>query len=287
MAYSETNRPRVAVLYLDRFANGKAFARMFLTSIARNKAGYDYEYIHVLKGYPDRIVDEHKRFVRSIAPTTVTFAEVDDRNLPVSSFRRIASDIDHDQILMFLSWSRVLQVNWLKYYVSAFHAAPDIGIVGATGSYERRNNRDLAAPFPNIAIRTNAFLMDRMLYVQLAQDIVTRDDELNFESGADSLTAQIMRRGMRPTIVDRSGALWDSIDWPRSNTFRSGRQENLLVADNRTHDYDRVANSKRRRLAQITWGDESWAKPIGPFERLWNDIRWRHQLYRFRRARSK
>ena len=41
---------------------------------------------------------------------------------------------------------------------------------------------------------------------------------------------------------------------PRSATFRSGEQENLLIADNRTDDWRRAAPEERRALAARAWG---------------------------------
>lgn len=263
-----------AVLYLERFGNDPYFSATFLRSMERFSAGAPFDYIHVLKGFPKGAFSAPLRALTTRRDARVQVRWVPDDQLPTGALLPVIRELPHDKILLFMSWSRILAPNWMRYFLKAFEDE-NVGIAGATGGYERWNYRDLSLPFPNVSIRTTGFMMRRTQYCELAQNITTRDQELAFESGADSLTKQIMRRGLRPVVVDRNGKIWEVPDWGMSRTFRSGHQERLLFADNRTYDYDRSKDSRRARLAQINWGDEA-NPPANPlWRRLWADAKWR------------
>ena len=70
------------------------------------------------------------------------------------------------------------------------------------------------------------------------------------------MTAQVLARGERALVVGRDGEAYAPERWPESATFRSGGQANLLVADNRTRQWEE-ADAAEREI-------DSW--PIGrPF----------------------
>jgi hypothetical protein len=123
--------------------------------------------------------------------------------------------------------------------------------VGATGSHEGTPT----APFPNPALRTNAFMMrgETIKKLDLA-GLETRAGSLLFEAGPNSLTRQIERLGLSTLVVDRSGKLWPQSTWNQSETFRTGQQAGLLVADNRTAQYQHASLRRRRKLAALAWG---------------------------------
>jgi hypothetical protein len=56
-------------------------------------------------------------------------------------------------------------------------------------------------------------------------------------------------------VVDRHGKLFTQEGWPASRTFRSGQQEGLLVADNRTDDFASGPPERREMLARLAFGD--------------------------------
>jgi hypothetical protein len=79
-------------------------------------------------------------------------------------------------------------------------------------------------------------------------------DALRFESGRHSFTRQIVAMNREVLVVGRDGKGYVPEDWPASNTFRSGDQENLLVGDKRTAEFVRADPERRRRLSEVTWG---------------------------------
>ena len=109
-------------------------------------------------------------------------------------------------------------------------------------------------PFPNYHIRTNAFLLARdvLLRVNVGKLDNKRDAE-KFESGRKSLTRQIFAMNLRALVVGRDGRAYEEEDWYESRTFRSGEQQNLLVADNRTTHYMSLDAETRKSLSDSAW----------------------------------
>ncbi len=87
----------------------------------------------------------------------------------------------------------------------------------------------------------------------------TKLGALRLESGRRSLSRQVLRRGLGLRVIDRFGGEWEPEDWPRSRTFRSGDQGGLLIADNRTAQYEQAGLAERERLARMAWGEHAAA----------------------------
>jgi hypothetical protein len=99
-------------------------------------------------------------------------------------------------------------------------------------------------------------MLDRKRLVAMGLERVTdKRSAYLLESGPRSITRQVQAEGLSVAVVGRDGIAYDIGDWPHSATFRAGGQENLLVADNRTRDWDRASPRLRRRLTRDAWGD--------------------------------
>lgn len=109
--------------------------------------------------------------------------------------------------------------------------------------------------FPNPHIRSNAFMIQRTLFLSLMPfRIYTKDDAFRFESGKSSMTNQILRCDLKALVVGDDGNAYDVSAWRDSFTFRRGAQQNKLIADNQTKAFD-VMNDTQRMLAESwTWG---------------------------------
>jgi hypothetical protein len=121
---------------------------------------------------------------------------------------------------------------------------------------ELRESRAAFDPFPNHHVRTNAFVIERRVMLDLKVDAI-RDkmDAAAFESGKTGLTRQLSAKGLRALVVGRDGAVYEKERWRESHTFRSGGQRNLLVADNRTRQYAEADAPARKFLEQCAWGN--------------------------------
>ena len=101
-------------------------------------------------------------------------------------------------------------------------------------------------PFPNYHIRSNAFMISGELMKTLkCPALKAKLDAYRFESGRNGLTRQILGMGKRVIVVGKDGIGYEKEDWHKSRTFWQFEQENLLVADNQTRDYQEGCPEKR------------------------------------------
>jgi hypothetical protein len=110
--------------------------------------------------------------------------------------------------------------------------------------------------FPNPHVRSNGFMLRRaQLMAFEPSKISSKRDAYEFESGRDSLTAQVRRAGLAAVLVANDGQGYDVPDWPRSGTFRLGDQSKLILTDNRTREFANTPPGERSVHVRITWGD--------------------------------
>lgn len=236
----------------------------FLASYRAHPAGVDHRLVLVFNGFRD---SEHR------APwDELTGAFDHDRldmlepALDLACYRRAASESTARRLCFVNSYAAVLADGWLQALTGALDA-PDGGMAAATGSWESTYSaapvwlkplrRRAFSPFPNPHLRTNAFALDRELLLDLEWPEVGTDKlaALELENGRRSLSHQVTVRGLATVVAGRDGHAYLPDQWPASATFRSGEQENLLVADNRTEQYAEADPQRRRELARFAWGD--------------------------------
>jgi len=117
--------------------------------------------------------------------------------------------------------------------------------------------------FPAEHLRTNAFMAERRLFAGLQFGSLKRKmDAYRLESGRNSITRQLQRRGLRALVVDREGDAYEPERWHLSNTFWQANQERLLVADNQTRLYANGGLERRELLSAYAWG--RLARPLAP-----------------------
>lgn len=268
---------RIAVVYLDRWGNPPGFRKAFLHSLRFFSAGAEFDLIWQMKGYPDHaICHELVGFEQRFSGRVVQI-RYPDNLYQFTLALDVAQNMSYEFLLFFTSFSRILAPDWLKSYVAAFESREDCGIVGATGSYERASPDQ---PFPNCHVRTNAFMVRSKLFSSLEFGrLTTKGDGNLVEAGPYSITRQIRERGLNAFILDRYGHLYDSPTWPLSETFRSGSQRNLLVADNRTFQYFVASSRERLRLARLAWGEAAIYDEVSWIKRRLYRIWWRSNWF--------
>src|SRR5262249_11131050 len=108
--------------------------------------------------------------------------------------------------------------------------------------------------YPNPHIRTNAFMIERERFLSLRfWTLMSKSDAYKFESGRNSMTRQIIGQGLKPTVVNRHGEVYETADWKEARTFWTDEQENLLIADNQTLSYSNADQWQRQRLENLAW----------------------------------
>lgn len=254
----------IDVVHLVWAALGRRPFERFLDSYRQHSAGAAHRLVLVFKEFHD--VD-HRRPWEELA-SDVDYRRVDIREpaLDLAAYWRVACSSDASRLCFTNSSSVVLADGWLAVLDRALER-PHVGIAGATGSWESTYSaapiwrkpllRRSFGPFPNPHIRTNGFLLDRELMLSLDWPDVGCDKRaaLRLENGRRGITAQVRARGSSVVVVGRDERAYEPPDWPRSGTFRSGEQANLLVADNRTEQYREAARERRRELERFAWGE--------------------------------
>jgi hypothetical protein len=220
-----------------------------------------------------------------LSATKYRLIELERPALDLPAYGAAARLIEHERLCFLNSYSTILADGWLTQLARALED-PGVGVAGATGSWEsqaewirgklmywpyqlallQRARRDYPR-FPNPHIRTTAFAINRLLLLEMGLERAA-DKRATYllESGWHSMTNQIIERDLRPVVVGRNGRAYDIEDWAHSGTYRVGGQENLLVADNRTGDWERASPRLRRRLSRDAWGGGTG--PEKPFRDL-------------------
>ncbi|HTU96589.1 MAG TPA: hypothetical protein VMF14_12165 [Solirubrobacteraceae bacterium] len=253
----------ITVVYLAWAGAGSSPLEQFAASLARHPAGADHRLAVVWKGFEEQpeALEAAQALLAGVADMQL---HIPPDGLDLVSYRR-AADLVSGDVLCFLNTSSVvLADDWLG--LLARHLTGEVGIVGATGSWEsplsgsrgprRLLRRGRYPAFPNPHLRTNAFLLRRETLHELWWPAVfTKGQAWELESGMRSLTRQIEQRGLQPVVVGRDGVAYPRERWAASGTFRRAGQDNLLVADNRTRQFSEATGRRRRRLTRLAWGD--------------------------------
>ncbi len=266
----------LALVHLVWAPLGQDPVREFLRSYRQHPAGIEHDLVLVLNGagttpavdlLPVELVDVEHRLIVLQRPV-----------LDLDAYLETAARLRHANVCFLNSYAVALADGWLASLAAAL-APPDVGLVGASGSWESqaewrrgalrhrpqqllrlaRERRDFPR-FPNPHIRTSSFALarDLLLGVGLERSVDKRTTYLH-ESGRRSITRRVQAAGLQTLVAGRDGRAYDVEEWPESRTFRSGRQENLLVADNQTRDYEHASARRRRRLARDSWGSRAVA----------------------------
>jgi hypothetical protein len=273
----------IGLVYLAWAPLGTAPLREFLRSYHTHPAGAEHQLIVVLNGAERDEQSNAGSGSGGDASRTALLAELVDVEhrlielerpvLDLPAYGLAARQLEHERVCFLNSYSTILADGWLGQLSHALDDAK-VGLAGVTGSWESqaewirgkpvywlyqfamlpRARRDYPR-FPNPHLRTTAFMLDRQLLLEAGfERAADKRDTYLLESGPRSFTRQVLARGVRPVVVGRDGRAYDIEEWPASATYRAGGQRNLLVADNRTRDWERASLRLRRRLSRDAWG---------------------------------
>jgi hypothetical protein len=265
----------IALVHLVWAPLGPEPLRAFLRSYRAHTPGVAHELVVLLNGAAPAGA-AREALLAELAEVEHRLLALERPLQDLAAYGEAARRLEHERLCFLNSYSVVLADGWLGHLARALDE-PDVGIAGASGSWESQAEwvrgkvghwpyqlvtlagaRRRYSRFPNPHIRTTAFALarDTALGVGLERAHDKRAAYL-LESGRASVTRQLFARGLRAVVVGRDGRLHDVADWPRSATYRSGGQRNLLVADNRTRDWELASPRLRTRLTRDAWGREA------------------------------
>lgn len=276
--------PDTCVAYLVRIDEGLAPVQRFLDAYSAHDPGLPHRLLVLRRGFRTEgcwvpfasLFDGHGLHYEIV--------DVADTGYDLGAYREAVGTSNDDYICFLNTFSEVLCDGWLEHlYRSA--QLPGVGLAGATGSYESvysayvaalsvhraNHNRWWLPPVrgyikayrlrseypasPNPHVRTNGFVVSRSVARALRWGpFRSKDDTRRGESGWFGLSRQAEALGLRNVVAGRDGLSYEVADWPSSGTFRSGNQSNLMIADNRTKEYDMSTAHERDRLSLWAWG---------------------------------
>ncbi len=273
----------LAVVHLVWAPLGREPVRSFLRSYQAHAPGIAHELVIVMggaSGEPARTSPQagttltQRELAAELAGVEHRLIVLDRPTLDLTAYGLAARELSHPRLCFLNSYSVILADRWLAIFAQALDDS-HTGLVGASASWEsqsrwirgrarhwpyqlirlRSARRDYPR-FPNPHIRSTAFMIDRTNLIAMNLDEAhDKRDTYLLESGRRSITRQILERGLRAVVVGRDGRAYGVKDWAASRTYRSGEQENLLVADRRTEDWARASSRLRRRLSRDAWGE--------------------------------
>jgi hypothetical protein len=269
----------IGVVHLVWAPLGPEPLRAFLRSYISYPAGAEHELVIVLNGatgIETAAVRERETLLAELAGIEHRLISLERPVLDLQAYGEAARVLEHEHLCFVNSYCTMLAEGWLAHLAGAL-ARPGVALVGASGSWESqaewhrgrirhwpqqllvlpRARRDYPR-FPNPHLRTSAFMLERerLCGFELA-DLPDKRSTYLLESGRASITRRLHDEGLRVVVVGRDGSVFDVEAWPDSHTFRSGEQENLLIADNQTRDYQHASPRVRRRLSRGTWGSRA------------------------------
>jgi hypothetical protein len=268
----------IALVHLVWAPLGVQPLRTFLSCYRAHPAGAEHRLVILLNGAGagGPTPSERERLLAELDGVEHRLIEPERPLLDLPAYAYAARALEDDVLCLLGSYCEPLADRWLGMLVDAL-AQPDVGLAGASGSWESqsdwrrgslaqrglqlatlaRSRRDYPR-FPNPHVRTGAFAIARTRLLDAGMSAAsTKRATYVLESGHASITRRVQAQGLRAVVVGRDGDAYDVERWPDSRTYRSGGQQNLLIADNRTREWARCSPRRKRRLAHDAWGERA------------------------------
>lgn len=277
----------ISVIYLFYVPYGSEHLVVFLDSYKKFAAGVDHRLVIAIKGIQG--ISETNSIKRILADNQIeaAFITVENKGLDIDSYYSIMNKLKTEFVFLLNTKSIIKFDNWLLKYFEGFNQN-NVGAISATASFQSHYSsvytthswkpefkkgfqhnfrkyklfikafliwRWYFKPFPNPHLRTNAMMIRRDIFLSLKHKPAdNKFKAYEFESGRNSLTNQLLKKGLHPLVIDKNGKLFELKDWYNSFTFRRGIQQNLLIADNQTNIYDEADQKEKRKLTFLAWG---------------------------------
>lgn len=277
---------KVAVAYLVWVPFGIDLYENFLSSYINNPAGANHTLLLLFNGVKNET--EIKPFKELTQKHNINFDFlVRESGQDMEVYQWACSKINYDILLFLNSYSTFNRDNWLKLFLDNF--SEKVGMIGASASnqsiyssvfYQNKLSWSFSKtlkenidkyklllktffvwrwwfkPFPCPHLRATAFMLRRKDYLEIKSKfpLTKKLDAYKIECGFDSMTNQILRKGLKVGVVNADGIYFDLNNAICSNTFRINNQEKLLINDKQTDWYKNTNEEERKEFTYLAWG---------------------------------
>jgi hypothetical protein len=282
-----------SVVYLAYTPYGLHHLEEFIHSYKRYDSGINHKLIILFNGHKnDSELFSFLDFLNA-SQVNFEVKKTSER-LDITSYFDVAKYMDTEFVLFFNTYSIIQDNQWLRKYAIQFNdnaigVVGATGCYGDFGHYEDYNKSISRVKKANFAladlkkilyfcynfypkvkphIRTNAFMIRREVFLSLKCNVMrpfflafiharlknSKLGSLCFEHGNNSMTAQILAKGLKPILVGRDGRAYEIENWENANTFWINEQDNLLVSDNQTRKFTDAEINARRQMTFNAWG---------------------------------
>ena len=273
------------------------FAR-FVNSYKRHPAGHEHELFIIKKGYQEHenIWNDWTRQLDGIPFQT---REYPDKYFTSGYIRNLMEEFPDRYILVCVATSEILVDNWLDLFMKHASPNRILGSMGShwdpiettdvppltlrniiRSSHATRRKwwsllwgHGLRHPFKNTDnfypgnvphLRTTTFMLpprilERIFYWPRCENNLSKNDDILMEFGKFSLTAQALLAGLEPLVVGADGRSYTIKEWPESKTFFVSDQENLIVGDHFSRQYEGFPIEGKKKMTEkmLGYGKES------------------------------
>ena len=278
------SRDKIGIVYLCYVPYGIKYIEAFISSYTLNASGIEHELFILFNGYSNE--SELIIFEDFLATSIIEYRILKSHEkFDIGSYFFAASQINHKYLVFLNTYSRILHPNWLSHLYTTVQNS-NVGVVGCTGAWGDFGGNHIHFGsnlfkrifswiifrynfYPHVKphLRTNAFLIDREVFLSLRYydpkpywlsflKHGPKESKLKtfcFEHGNDSMTNQILKKGLNVMIVDKNGKSYSIANWKESNTFWHGEQENLIIQDNQTLNYTGGSEAYKTTLRIKAW----------------------------------
>ena len=285
-----TRKKDISVVFLMWIPYGFDYFCRFMESYLKFHAGVEHELVIFFNGAEKK--ENIAQYEQWMEINNINFSSrcILEKRQDLDVYFYAASLLSRKYICFLNTASVIFTDKWLLKLCSGINQ-PNAGIAAATGSMESHLNWTLLGenwqwkqnispvsnlrnwaywtkmllfwsfytkPFPNPHLRTNAFIIERSLFLSLHRGkLDNKKDAYRLESGNQSISRQILQKGFDLLIVGKDGKAYRMEEWNAANVYRASIQENLLIGDNQTRTFEEADGKRKKFLSKMAWGKDS------------------------------
>ena len=247
----------------------------FIKQYKKNKSGLNHTLVICYKLLDTKEIIKTRKYLKNIK--YIEFIDPIKKNdWDFGSYKRVSKLFFNKEILFLNSHSYPICNNWLK---KLFLFKKKNTVIATTASYESlvdsiklknkfhkiirylirkyrfKKNFD---EFPNPHIRTSSFLINSKIFYNFIKlkPLKNKEDTLMIESGKNSLTKYLKRKGITTYVVNSDGKKFDEKNWKKSDTYCYFNKNKSIISDKHSRKYLRLSNYEKQIIQSQVWGSD-------------------------------